>query len=186
VGQRWVYVYDATTRDSTGALLMVDHDSLEVSVVSVNDELFGIRGLVRMNVRSLLPWSGPGPAPDIHSVWYSVTEREMVEHAYRNPGAVPIIQTAAAGSRPLTRFGGFFDPLGPFLGAAASDSVQRREEPRKVLVAPLAEGMAWDSFRMPFYQKREVVDVELIRVLGREERTARIRTTMPDWSFGLD
>lgn len=186
VGQRWIYVYDAAARDSTGALLMTYHDSLEVRVVSVTDELFGIAGLVRMDLRSLLPWFGPGPAPDTESVWYTVTTREMVEHAYRNPGAVPIVQTAAVGSARFSHFGRFFDPLSALRGEAVGDSIQRRDDPRKVLVYPLSPGMSWDSCRSPFYQKREVVEVEPLNILGRVERTARIRTTMPDMDMDLD
>jgi hypothetical protein len=93
--------------------------------------------------------------------------------------------TAAGSSRP-TRFGGFFDPLGPFRGEVSGDSIQRRTDPRKVLMSPLAPGMSWDSFRDPFYQKREVVEVEALTILGRVERAARIRTSMPDMPTDLD
>lgn len=185
LGQRWIYTYDATARDSAGAVVSASHDSLEVRVAAVDDALFGRTGLVRMEARSLLPFVGPGPAPEVESAWYAISTREMVEHAYRNPGAVPVIQTTAAVARSI-RFGGFFDPLGPFRAGTASDSIQRREDPRKVLVAPLSKGTTWDSFRLPFYQRREVVGVELLRVLGRDERTARIRTMMPEMSMRLD
>ena len=179
VGQRWVYTHDAVLTDSTGAVLNALHDSVEVKVVSVNDTLDGMTGLVRMDLVSLLPWFGPGPAPGTQSLWYGTAMDGLTEYAYRNPGATVLVMLKAGGEQRAFRVGSLFDPVRAVRQEAAGDSIQRRDEPRRVLVYPLKKGTAWDAFRVPFLQHREVADIETVGVMGRNMQAARIRTTLP-------
>ncbi len=179
VGQRWIYTHDAVLTDSTGAVVNALHDSVEVKVGSVAETLDGMTGLVRMDLVSLLPWFGPGPAPGIQSLWYGATGEGLTEYAYRNPGATVLVMLGAGGERRIFRAGSLFDPLRAVRQEAAGDSIQRREEPRRVLTYPLKKGTAWDAFRVPFLQHREVAEIETIGIMGRNMQAARIRTTLP-------
>ncbi|MEK6649488.1 MAG: hypothetical protein AABY75_00795 [Bacteroidota bacterium] len=186
VGQRWVYTYDAVMQDSLGGILNAYHDSIEVRVAAVGDTVLGMSGLVRMEARSLPPFFFPGPWPGIESVWYQATSTSLIEVAYRNPGAVPVVVLSVGDRTRKLAFGSFFEPLRSVRMEASSDTTQLRDEPRIVLKYPLKKGAAWDAFHVPFLQTREVVAIEKIRSLGRDLSTARIRTTIPEFSPGIE
>ena len=186
VGDRWNYTYDAALRDSLGAVINQYHDSIEVRVAAIVDSVAGLTGLVRMEARSLLSFVGSAGASGIESVWYQVSPTSLVEVAYRNAGAVPIVILSAAGPTGRLMVGSFFDPLKAVRSEINTDTTMIREDPRIVLKYPLKKGERWDSFRLPFLQTREIVAVEDIHVLGQKVSTARIRTALPDMSLGIE
>lgn len=186
VGQKWVYTYDAVLRDSVGGILNAYHDSIEVRVAAVGDTVLGMPGLVRMEAVSLLPFVGPGPWPGVESVWYQATSASLIEVAYRNPAAVPIVVLSVGDRTRRFQPGSFFSPLRSLRSEPVADTTIAREDPRIVLKYPLKKGLSWDAFRIPFLQKREIVGIETIQAIGRDNTSARIRTSSPEMAPGLE
>ena len=183
-GQTWMYTWEAELSDSAGTILNAESDSLEVRVASINDEVSGMQGLVRLEARSFFPGAGVSTA-DTERVWYRVTSSEMAEVAYQHPAVVPLVIMSASGRSVRAPRRSFFDPIGATAGESVADTIMIREEPRRALKFPLKKGTAWSSFTNVSWSDKEVVAMEEIRAVGQVFSTAKIKTTLAFDSSGI-
>ncbi len=180
LGKTWTYARSWVLSDSTGNILHSETDSFQVRIASIYDTLNNYKELIRFEAQSIPHFAG------LTKVWYKFAGDSLVEIAYKNAGATPVIlpkqrANAASGIKkgpPL--FSLFPQSLVALMKLKGfEDSVIFRDDIRIVYKFPLENGDKWTSFRFPILQEREVVGTETIGRAGKNFSCAKIKTTIP-------
>lgn len=183
LGKTWMYAWSIVETDSTWhALATFSTDSFQVRIASTDDTLGDYRQLIRFEAQSIPHFIGAT------KVWYQFAGDSLVEIAYNNAGATPVVLpkreagvSVSRGNEPAL-FSLFPRVVIALLRSKGfSDSTLFRDEARIVYKFPLTNGKTWVSFTNPFLQVREVVRSDTIIICaGRNFLCAKIKTTIPE------
>jgi hypothetical protein len=160
--------------------VVVEVASLEASLDTLDRNLAGVSLTDLVEVHA---YDASDPQQR-ETVWYAQSPDSLVEVAYRNAGALPVVTAGTTGRQ---------SSVGGWLGlpqlvqarlaaparaqrSSASD-IRLRDDPRVVYRAPLEPGLSWTSFRDPFVQTRTVVGAERTTTPAGTFDTVVIETT---------
>lgn len=177
-GQTNSYRY-AFQMDSSGVTVLSAEDSFTIRIVSNNASVNGMTGLTLMEA------TRKGNSAVFERVWYRVSADSVAEVNYQFlsgtgvPIGAPIFPKGSSRSAGLNH-ALMSQPLGLQLflkQAAAADTGTKRTDPRIVYRFPLTVGKQWLSFRDPFRQDREVLDIIPVTVPAGTFICTKIRSS---------
>jgi hypothetical protein len=187
LGKTWIYAWSSVLTDSTGKILNSETDSFQVRIVSIHDALKNYTELIRFEAQSISHFVG------IETAWYQFAGDSLVEIAYNNTGATPVVlpkqsAKAATGVKSGPPLFSLF-PKSVFTLMKLNgfkDSVILRDDIRIVYKFPLSNGKMWTSFTTPFLQTREVIGSEILERTGKKFLCAKIQTRLPLLSSDIE
>ncbi|MGA3287725.1 MAG: hypothetical protein ABSD46_09885 [Bacteroidota bacterium] len=180
LGKTWTYAWSSVISDSTGKILNSETDSFQVRIASIHDTLKNYTELIRFEAQSIVHYIGTS------KVWYQFAGDSLVEIAYNNAGATPVVlPKRIVKTVNDSKNGPAFFSLFPKVVITMmrlkgiQDTTIFRDDIRIVYKFPLVIGNRWTSFTYPFLQVREVVGTELIECAGKNFSCVKIKTTIP-------
>jgi len=174
------YAWSYEVKDSLGNVTFTGTDTIVTRVAAFDETIGTETGLLRLEAYSIWRFFG------IEKVWYRSTSEKLLEVAYSNASAAPVVlpkkATAESINRKTAISNFFFMPRTVLLvlqSQHVDDSVLIRTDQRLVYRYPFIVGSSWTSFQHPFLQTREVVGFKEIVLQGGVFWCAQIQTRLP-------
>ena len=187
LGKTWVYGWSAVLTDSTGNVAGSETDTFQVRITSIHDTLKNFIGLIRFEAQSISHFIG------VTKVWYQFAGDSLVEIAYNNAGATPVVlpKQSSKATRRVKNDPPVFSLFPKSVRSLMKlkgfeDSVILRNDIRIVYQFPLSIGKTWTSFTAPFLETREVIGSEMLERAGKNFSCAKIKTMIPELSPDIE